>query len=278
MVNADNINLFNEAIRKVSSYDFSEYSEKSFGRRITKILTDYKLDLHELISKIAVDKIFLEQVIKDITVNTTELFRDPHIWQSIKYRVLNKFKNKEQINIWHAGCSTGQEIYSMLILLNELDLIDKANIYATDINTDVIDKAINGEYLYRFNIEYIDNFRQVIQENPYNYEEIRKIPFSKYFEIDNIKDIMRIKPFLKDKAVFRKHDLVKEENVFGIDFDIILCRNVIIYFKSKLQDRLFKMFSESLKRKGFLILGMHESILGPESSKFIKHGYFYIKK
>ena len=278
MITIEQINRFNSAIKLVSDYDFVDYSEKSFGRRIEKILADYKLTLDELINRVRTDKVFVEQIVRDITVNTTELFRDPVIWQSIKHRILPKLKSKSEINIWHAGCSTGQEVYSMLILLNEAGMLDKTNIYASDINTDVLNTAEEGTYVYKFNIEYLENFKQVIQTNPYNFEEVIDIPFSKYFEIDNIADTMTVKPLIKNKAKFIKHNLVKEDNTFGKDFDIILCRNVLIYFNSNLQNRLFKMFGENLKRKSYLILGAHETILGHESSKYIKHGKSYIKK
>ena len=149
MIKLDDIINFNNAVKEVSSYNLSDYSKKSLGRRIEKILSDYKMTIDSLIKKIKLDSNFLEKIIKNITVNTTELFRDPKIWQSVKYRVLRKLKNKDTINIWHAGCSTGQEIYSMLIILHELGIANKANILATDINTDVIEIAKKGEYIYK---------------------------------------------------------------------------------------------------------------------------------
>lgn len=278
MPTTEDIYRFHETIKQISDYDFTEYSEKSFARRIEKILVDYRLNMDELLDKISEDKSFLEQIVKDITVNTTELFRDPKVWQTIKHRILPKLKNKSVINIWHAGCSTGQEVYSMVILLKELDMLDKANIYATDINQDVIERAKVGEYVYRFNIEYIENFKQVIQVNPYNFEEFNDIPFSKYFDVNKINDTMTVKNELKNIAQYYKQDLVKQGNIFNKTFDIILCRNVLIYFNSNLQNRLFNAFSESLNRKGSLILGIHESILGAASNNFIKYGNYYIKK
>jgi chemotaxis protein methyltransferase CheR len=274
----EDIIRFHETVKKVSEYDFSEYSEKSFARRIEKILVDYLLNMEELLEKIAEDRKFLEQIVKDITVNTTELFRDPKVWQTLKHRILPKLKENEFVNIWHAGCSTGQEVYSMLILLNELDMLHKARLYASDINEDVMDKAKAGEYVYRFNIEYIENFKQVIQVNPFNFEEYNSTAFTKYFDVNKINDTMEIKPFLKNIVTFKKHDLVKDNNIFNVKFDIILCRNVLIYFNSNLQNRVFSLFSEALERKGTLILGAHESILGHESANFIKYGHYYIKK
>jgi len=274
----EDIDRLIHTIRLYSPYDFSEYSIKSFTRRIEKILIDNKLDIDGLISKLRKDYNFLEQVVKDITVNTTELFRDPKIWQTLRYRVLTKFENVNKINIWHAGCSTGQEVYSMLILLNEMDLFDKANVFATDINQDVLDVAKSGEYKYRFNLDFFDSFNKVIRENPYNFDDYREVPYSKYFEVDKNKDIIKMKPFLTKKPLFRKQDLVKDGNIFYTRFDVILCRNVLIYFNHSLQNKIFELFHQSLFDKGFLVLGAHESMLGAVASKYIRKGLVYVKK
>jgi len=278
MVTEESIEAFHEAVKKYSEYDLSVYSEKSFRRRIEKLLSDRNTTMGSITQKVIEDPDFMEIIIQEITVNTTELFRDPKVWQTLRYRILKKLKYKSEINIWHAGSSTGQEVYSMLILLNEMNLLHKANLYASDINQKAIDKAKFGEYAYRFNIEYIENYKQVIQQNPYNFEEFKDIPFSKYFDIDKVKDIITAKDIIRNKAEYRKHDLVKLENIYNKKFDIILCRNVLIYFKPEVQNSLFRLFAHSLVSKGYLILGAHESILGPEARLFIKHGYFYLKK
>jgi len=277
-VTSNDINLLINSLKSISNYDFSEYSSKSFTRRIEKVLIDYKLDINGLILKISKDADFVEQIVKDITVNTTELFRDPKTWQTLKYRVLPKFEDKKIINIWHCGCSTGQEVYSMMILLNELNMLDKARIYASDINTDVMDTAKEGKYVYRFNIDYLENYDQVIKQNPFNFEEYKEVPYSNYFVIDKVKDTITMKPFLTQKPIYKKHDLVKQENIFGINFDIIMCRNVLIYFNYELQNRIFGMFHDSLNTNGYLILGVHESILGVQAQKYNKKGLVYSKK
>jgi chemotaxis protein methyltransferase CheR len=269
---------FIAAIRNYSTYEFSEYSDKSLKRRLAKVLIDSKLDISSLLTQIRTNPQFLEQVVKRLTVNTTELFRDPHIWQYLKYMVLPKLKNQASINIWHAGCSTGQEVYSMLITLNELNLLDKVKVYASDLNNDVLQIAKKGVYKYRFNIAYLDNFDKAIKKNPYNYEEYFDIPYSKYFEIDKDKDLIKMNPFLTEKVTFKKHDLVKEGNIFYIKFDLIICRNVIIYFNYDLQNKIFDFFYNNLYPNGYLWLGMHESIMGSYASKFEKSGHFYLKK
>lgn len=279
MIPKDNINILIKVLFKVNDYDFSEYSEKSFNRRIDKILSDYRLTINELIREIKKsDPIFIERLIADITVNTTELFRNPPVWHSVKYRILPKLKDNETIDIWHAGCSTGQEVYSMMILLNEMDLLDRVNIYASDLNIKALENAVKGEYIYRFNIEYLHNFDEVIRKNPYNFEEYNNIPYSKYFDIDQINDTIKIKEFLKNKVIFKKHDLVKRENIFNKKFDVIMCRNVLIYFNLALQAKVLKFFFQNLKFPGYLVLGYHESILGNEANLFHKKHYYYTKK
>jgi chemotaxis protein methyltransferase CheR len=267
-----------QVIKSSSAYDFSNYSIKSFTRRIEKTLFDFKLDLNELIKNIKSSPEFVEELVKNITVNTTELFRDPKAWQSLRFRILNQFTDNRKINIWHAGSSTGQEVYSMLILLSELGLLEKANVFATDINEDVLAVAKIGEYSYRFNLEYFDNFNKVICENPFNYEVKDNIPHSKYFEIDKKNDLIKVHEFLRKKPVWIKHDLVTEDNIFNTKFDLILCRNVLIYFNTELQSKVFETFYQSLFRNGVLMVGIHESIIGPFSNSFLKSGLLYIRK
>jgi len=278
MAEDQDISLFVTTLKSSAGYDFSEYSEKSLKRRLAKVMMDNKCDLTGLVNEIKRSQTFSEKIVKEITVNTTELFRDPQVWQVLRFKILPLFRDYKIINIWHAGCSTGQEVYSMMILLNELGLIDKAKIYGTDINTDVLDIARKGLYKYRFNIGYLDNFDKVIKENPYNYEKYNDIAYSKYFEIDKAKDYIKMLPFLTEKPVFKKHDLVKDNNIFYNKFDIIFCRNVIIYFSYNLQNRAFDLFQSSLYEGGYLVLGMHETILGPHTVNFEKKEQIYIRK
>lgn len=269
--------LFIYTLRTCSKYDFSLYSEKSMKRRLMKVLTDHHMNITTMVSSLKKNPVFVDKIVNEITVNTTELFRDPQVWHTLRFSVLPHFKNNSVINIWHAGCSTGQEVYSMIILLSELGMLEKAKIYATDINTDVIEVAKAGEYRYRFNLAYLDNFDKVIKENPYNYEEYNDVPYENYFIIDKSYDTIRMKDFIKEKPVFKKHDLVTEDNTHYVKFDLILCRNVIIYFSYELQCRVFDLFYKNLYDSGCLVLGMHESILGAYSINFNKKGHVYFK-
>jgi chemotaxis protein methyltransferase CheR len=267
-----------QTVRSVSVYDFSEYSEKSLKRRFTKILLDYRITADELLRQLRTQPKFMEEVVKKVTVNTTEMFRDPPIWFSLRSDILPKLAQKPVIRIWHAGCSTGQEVYSMVILLSEMGLLDKTELYATDLNTDAIDIARKGVYKYKFNINYLDNFDKVIRKDIDNPLIVRDIPYQKYFEIDHIGDKIKINKPLLEKPVYAKHDLVKDNNIFNVTFDLIMCRNVIIYFNYSLQNKIFQLFHHNLCEDGYLMLGIHESILGPFSTKFEKRGYYYVRK
>ena len=267
-----------QTIRSVSTYNFGEYSEKSLKRRFTKILMDYRITTDELLHRLKTQTNFVEEIIKKVTVNTTELFRDPTVWLALRNEILPNLAQKPVIRIWHAGCSTGQEVYSMMILLNEMGLLDKTQLYATDLNTDAIDIAKKGIYKYKFNISYLDNFDRVIRSDVNNPLIFRDIPYKKYMEIDPVSDKIMIHKTLLAKPVYAKHDLVKDPNIFQVAFDLIMCRNVIIYFNNSLQNRIFQLFHSNLCENGYLMLGIHESILGQFSEKFEKQGYYYSRK
>lgn len=278
MVAEKDITQIIRVMKNDSDYDFTDYSEKSFARRIEKILLDNRISVADFLERLQKDSNFLEYTVREITVNTTELFRDVESWHAIKYRVLSKLKDNEEINIWHAGCSTGQEVYSMAIVLHELGLYERTKILATDLNIDVLHKAKEGKYQYRFNREYLENFDKALRYNPYNYEEVLHVPESKYIDIDSSTDTMTMKPFLRKNVEFKTHNLVHLAPPSDVAFDLILCRNVLIYFNYQLQNRIFDFFHSTIVKKGFLVLGKHESMLGPQANKFNKRGAFYIKK
>jgi len=274
----EEIKVFLDAIKARSNYDFTNYSLKSLKRRIAKILTEGILTIKQLEDEILNNPQYMEKVVKSITVNTTELFRDPDIWKSLRDDILPEFAQHNKITIWHAGCSTGQEVYSMMILLEEKGLLSKSEIYASDINSDVLEIAKTGKYKYRFNHSYIENFNAVIIGNKDFSPEEKKNFYSRYFSIDNISDSIQMKSFLTEKPVYKKIDLVRDENLFNIKFDLIICRNVIIYFNYDLQNKVFNLFYQNLNNNGCLLLGLHESILGPYTSKFNKKNHAYFKR
>ncbi len=269
------IELFLESIQSRSNYDFSDYSLNSLKRRVRKLMNDHHVDINGLVEKIRADWNFTEKVVKSITVTTTEFFRDPAVWISLKENILPSCRKQEGLSVWINGCSTGQEIYSLMILLQEAGLLDKARICASDINTDVLETSGKGIYKYRFNKDFLKNFDLVINAEK---KEKNRVPYTKYFNVDEQSDTITMKKTLTNKPVYRKMDLVRDENPFGIQFDLIICRNVIIYFNYDLQNRVLSLFHQNLKRDGWLLLGIHESIIGPYSSYFDKRFQLYKKK
>ncbi len=265
----------------VHKVDFSEYALQSFTRRIEHILVSYNLPtVEKLLQKLRNDPVVLRKCINDITVNTTELFRDTDIWLNLRRNVLPGFKNSEYINIWHAGCSSGEEVYSMLILLNEMEMLDKAKVFATDINTDILDRAKKGVFNKRMHQSYFHSFDEVIKVNPLNFEQEVDVPYDKYFDIDEDTGSFQMKEFLRDKVTFRKHNLVNGQLFYK--FDIVFCRNVIIYFNTELQNRVITLFYESLFNNGMLLIGAHENIsylpVGAKFENKIMKGLYFKKQ
>jgi len=199
------------------------------------------------------------------------------MWHELHFKLLPLFENQGTIKIWHAGCSTGLEVYSMAIILNEMNLLQQCQIYASDLNTDVLQQAISGEYNIRYKDEFMESFDKAMGDNPYD-TNCKNVLFEKYFDVNKKKDTIQVKQFLREKPVFRKHDLVKLENIFLAKFDIIFCRNVLIYFNNDLQKKVFEFFRNNLLPEGYLILGMQESMAWFMSSMFDKKGLFYKRK
>lgn len=272
------IRKFQETISEYSAYDFSDYSVNSLKRRLFKITEKYGTNINALINIIGSDPSLLEEVVKRLTVSTTELFRDPLIWKGIMNILQSEFSARASIKIWHPGCSTGQEVYSMMIMLDQLGLLEKSEIYASDINTDVMETARKGTYRLRFNREYIDNFNTVFAADTGHIQSAQFYSFEKYLAIDEIGDSIVMKDFLREKPVYKKIDLVKNDNLFNVKFDLVICRNVIIYFNNELQNKVLQNFHSTMSDHSLLVLGLHESIIGPCSRLFQKKNLFYFRK
>ncbi len=271
------IQNFQHTVRDHSDFDFSDYSHTSLQRRLNRILLELELNMDQLLTRMTTDSEFTDQIMRKITVHTTELFRDPQIWKKIKDELLPSFSHQETIRIWHPGCSTGQEVYSMLMILDSLELLEKTEIYASDLHEEVLNTARQGRYKYRFNQSYLENFDRVMLNGEGNFSWNQRKYWKKYFHIDESHDTIQMKESLRQKPVYKKLDLVKDSNLFLVNFDLIVCRNVIIYFNAGLQNRVFDLFQKNLKRQGCLLLGVHESIMGPSSKKFIRKDPFYYK-
>ncbi|MDR2928878.1 MAG: protein-glutamate O-methyltransferase CheR [Cytophagaceae bacterium] len=256
-------------LKDYSPYDFSDYSDNSIARRVEKVMRDYRMPYGELVERTKNDTNFVEEIVEALAVNTTELFRDPVIWSFLLENIYPALKKKTNINVWHAGCSSGQEVYSNMIMLEHLRLLDRSMIYATDISKKVLEQAKRGVYKYNFNKGYIDNFNKVFAN--------KEIDFARYFDVNEAEDKFIVKDILKGKTKFIKYDLVQEQLPFYNKFDIIFCRNVLIYFNINLQSKIISRFYQNLFPGGMLLLGNHETISGFYKTKFLKHGPVYSK-
>lgn len=243
----------NDAINLKYSYDFSNYAQSSYSRRIHRIIQHYKLEgVAELQQKLMADALFFTEFVRAVTVNTTEMFRDPDFWIALREHVLPVVGKHDVIRIWHAGCSTGEEIYSMAIMLKEHGMYDRVKIFATDINDKVLETAKAGRY-------HIRN----LERDTKNYNEYGGLgQLSDHYTLDG--DHVVMDPSLFTNVNMKRHDLVKGD-IFS-KFDLILCRNVIIYFNKALQDDVFSLFLKSLYADGFLAIGSKESLIWSSSS------------
>lgn len=246
-----------EAIKLKFGYDFTDYAMSSFRRRVSRILELKKIpDVNGLILQMENNLFTKGDFLHEITVNVTELFRDPSFWRIIKTVLPNLFLNQDKIRIWHAGCSSGEEVYSMLIVLSEMDLLDKVELIASDIDTCILAKAKEGKISIR-NMDL--NEKNYIRYNPNG-------DLKKYFMYD--RDFAQFDKKLLDRVSFREINLA-EVKAFT-KCDLILCRNVMIYFNQSLQNDVIKLFHEMLYMYGYLAIGSKESIIWSEySNKFL---------
>lgn len=243
----DEIDILIHQVLDIHGYDFSNYSRASFKRRVLRLMDLFKFKtFRELLTLVKTDKSFLERFIEEITVNVTEMFRDPEFYISLRNDILPQLATKPFIRIWHAGCSTGEEVYSMAILLKEANLLKKSLIYATDINPGVLLKAKQGIYPLSNMKSYSENYINCCG----------KEDFSSYYTAQYDRAI--INEDLKKKIIFSTHNLVSDRS-FN-EFQIIMCRNVLIYFDKTLQNNVLKVFDFSLEKLGFLALGSKETL------------------
>lgn len=248
------VDLLLEGIYLKYGYDFRSYSKASIHRRIRQRMASEGLDkVSQLQQQILYQKDKFSLLLNDLTINVTEMFRDPEFYKVFREKVVPVLHSYPSIKIWHAGCSTGEEIYSMAILLQEEGLYDRAKIYATDIDKNVLAKAKKGI----FSTEELKNYEKNYQESGGTAD------FSSYYTLRYENIIMN--QSLKRNVVFADHDLATDQ-VFG-EMQVVLCRNVMIYFNRELQNRVFKLFYESLDMGGFLCLGTKESIRFSDSAK-----------
>ncbi len=236
-----------EAIHRRYGHDFRGYSRSHIIRRVKSFLAKSGQDsVAELIPKVLRDEAFFEKLVFELSVTVTQMFRDPPVFKSIRTKVVPILRTYPFLRIWVAGCATGEEAYSIAILLKEEGLYDHSTIFATDFNDTALEKARDGIY-------DLDQIRQSTE----NYQRSGgPKSFSEYYHAEF--GAARLDQSLKNKLVFANHNL-STDSVFS-EMHLILCRNVMIYFDKELQDRVFGLFSDSLVRGGFLCIGTSEEV------------------
>jgi len=241
------LELFLEAIYQRYGYDFRHYARASAHRRAQHILTKSgQKTLSDLIPILLHNEEFAHKVVHDFSITVTEMFRDPGFYRALRDKVTPYLQTYPFIKIWVAGCATGEEVYSLAILLKEEGLYERTTIYATDFNEVALKKAGDGIYPLKDVQQYTGNYQKSGGERS----------FSEYYHAEYDSAIMDVS--LKSNITFANHNLVTD-GVFS-EVQVVFCRNVLIYFDRTLQNWALTTLSNSLSRGGFLCLGTKETL------------------
>jgi chemotaxis protein methyltransferase CheR len=241
------IDLLLQGIYRHYGFDFRDYAISSLRRRVWNILVTEKLPtITALLDKILHDEHYFERFLLHLSVNVSQMFRDPGFYLAFRTRAIELLKTFPFVRIWVAGCSTGEEAYSIAITLQEEGLYDRCRIYATDINESVLRKAKAGVYPLKDVQKYTTNYISAGG----------KRSFSEYYTAayDNV----ILHSSLKENIIFSQHNLVTD--VSFNEFNVVLCRNVMIYFNKTLQSKVHKLLYESLSMFGILGVGANETL------------------
>jgi chemotaxis protein methyltransferase CheR len=263
------IDLLLEALWRKYGYDFRNYARASIERRVShRIALSGFGSILELTHKLLENRSFFEMFLEDLSINVTEMFRDPFFYRTFREKLVPYLKTHPFLRIWVPGCATGEEVYSIAIILKEEGLYERSQIYATDFNETVLQKAREGIYPLDLIKKYTSNYQ----------EAGGSTSFSTYYTARYNSVILDSS--LKSNIVFAAHNLATDE-VFN-EMQLISCRNVLIYFNKKLKNRVHRLFYDSLCHSGILCLGTKESITFSEYTEkyedFAKHEKIYRKK
>lgn len=250
------VQLLLEAIYQQWGYDFRDYAPASLKRRIRRIVELERLSsISALQERVLRDLGCLQRFLEEVTVSVTSMFRDPGFYLAFRKAVVPLLKELPSLRIWHAGCASGEEVYSMAILLHEEGLLDRSRIYATDLDQAALNRAKEGIYRLDLMKEYTENY-QVAGG---------KAAFSEYYHAGHGHVVLR-KDLSKD-IVWAQHNLVSDAS-FN-EFNLIFCRNVLIYFNARLQEHVHRLIYHSLAEGGVLALGRQEGLpLTPHESNY----------
>ena len=228
-------------------YDFRHYALASIRRRVwDRVRAEGLTTISQFQDHVLHDTGCMERLLYALSVNMTAMFRDPEFFRAVRSQVVPLLKTYPYVRIWHAGCSSGEEVYSLAILLEEEGLLDRCRIYATDMNDGVLARARNGRFPLRLMKEYTANYNQ----------SGGRRAFSEWYTVSLDQAVFR--PELRRSVVFSQHNLATDSS-FN-EFHVVLCRNVMIYFNRTLQDRVHQLMYESLVTFGVLGLGNRESL------------------
>jgi chemotaxis protein methyltransferase CheR len=250
------IELLLEGIYRHYGFDFRDYAYASLRRRLWKQIRAERLKtVSALQNRVLHDPAAMERLLLNLSVHVTAMFRDPTFYKTFRERVVPILRTHPFVRIWHAGCSSGEEVYSMAILLSEEGLYERSRIYATDINDVVLARARTGIFPVEKMQEYTQNYLRAGGTRS----------FSEYYTAAY--DGALFTAALRERVVFAQHNLVSDRSFS--EFNVIVCRNVMIYFDRSLQDRVQKLFYESLPIYGLLVLGTKESLrLSPYEDRY----------
>jgi len=235
-----------DLVKKVHGFDFSDYTKASLKRRITRVMQIKKTGFYGLKHILINDPSFFQEFLEEITVNVTEMFRDPSFYKALDTEVVPYLSTYHHIKIWSAGCSSGEEAYSLAILMRDAGLNEKSFIYGTDINLKVLKEAREGIYSLRNIKNHAGNYQlSGLSGSLTDY-------FTTFYDDAAIHDDLKV------NTLFSVHNLISD-SVFN-EFQLISCRNVFIYFETTLQEKILDLFYDSLCPFGFLCLGSKETI------------------
>ncbi len=248
IISDEELKSLTDAIQQRHGIDFSCYEPKSLKRRVVRALHVFNLSaIHELWIKILRDHSFIYPFMDEISVGLTSMFRDPVLWKKMRYLLNESFSHKHDLSIWHAGCSSGEEVYTMGIVLKESSFRKPVTALATDISNQAMATAKKGEFNNMKMDEYDKNY---LHFNPASM-------LRKYYTLENGSAFMDTG--LIKHVTFEHHNLITDP--FSKKFDIIFCRNVMIYFDNNAKRKLFDKFYDALNPNGLFIIGFYDAVL-----------------
>jgi chemotaxis protein methyltransferase CheR len=249
------VDLLLEAVYRRYSYDFRGYARASLRRRLWRRAHDERVrTLSGLQERVLHDPLVMERLLRDLSINVTEMFRDPAFFRALREKVVPILRTYPYVRVWNAGCSTGEETLSLAIVLEEGGLLERTRIYATDMNDDVLARARSARFPLDKMRRYTENYQRAGGTGD----------FSRFYTVRG--DEAVFSPALTENAVFAQHNLAQDSS-FN-EFQLVVCRNVLIYFGRPLQERVHDLFVESIGRFGILALGHKESVVASHEDRY----------